>query len=128
MPKLRWMRLDSLNTFIIATWLGWLSVGINSSLMAYFTFGFLSQFYLRRYRPVFFSQWLLTITAAIGGGKFSFYAPVFVNSSIFFCSFCPEPALSTYADSFTIPQAWQSSSSSSHLPFMAAPASSGLFP
>lgn len=68
-PKLRWIRLDYLNTYIILTWLGWLSVGINSSLLAYFTFGFLSQFYLRRYRPVLFSQWLLTVTAAIGGGK-----------------------------------------------------------
>ncbi|KAK3316743.1 OPT superfamily oligopeptide transporter [Apodospora peruviana] len=64
-PKLR---LDYFNTFIILTWLGWLSVGINSSLLAYFVFGFFAQGYVRRYRPVLFAKWNLIIAAAIAGG------------------------------------------------------------
>ncbi|KAK6346616.1 hypothetical protein TWF696_006736 [Orbilia brochopaga] len=64
-PKLR---LDYINTFIITTWLGWLSVGINSSLLPYFLFGFFAQFYLRRYRAVFFAKYNLIVTAAIAGG------------------------------------------------------------
>jgi hypothetical protein len=35
-PKLR---ADYINTFLISNWLGWLSVGINSSLLPYFIFG-----------------------------------------------------------------------------------------
>ncbi|KAJ6256139.1 hypothetical protein Dda_8974 [Drechslerella dactyloides] len=64
-PKLR---LDYINTFIICTWMGWLSVGINSSLLPYFFFGFLAQFYLRRYRAVLFAKYNLIVTAAIAGG------------------------------------------------------------
>lgn len=64
-PKLR---LNLLNTSIIATWSGWLSVGINSSLMPYFVFGLFSQGYLRRYKAVFFAKYNLIVTAAIGGG------------------------------------------------------------
>lgn len=64
-PKLR---LDYINTFIISNWLGWLSVGINSSLLPYFVFGFFSQGYLKRYKPVFFAKYIMIVTAAIGGG------------------------------------------------------------
>ncbi|KAK3682188.1 OPT superfamily oligopeptide transporter [Podospora appendiculata] len=64
-PKLR---LDYFNTFIICTWLGVLSVGINSSLMAYFVFGFLAQGYIRRYRPLLFAKWNLIVAAGIAGG------------------------------------------------------------
>ncbi|KAK3401320.1 OPT superfamily oligopeptide transporter [Sordaria brevicollis] len=64
-PKLN---LNYFNTFIICTWLGWLSVGINSSLLAYFLFGFFAQGYLRRYKPVLFAKWNLIVAAAIAGG------------------------------------------------------------
>ncbi|KAF3913376.1 hypothetical protein ABW20_dc0106770 [Dactylellina cionopaga] len=64
-PKLR---LDYINTFIICTWLGWLSVGINSSLLPYFVFGFFAQFYLRRYKAILFAKYNLIVTAAIAGG------------------------------------------------------------
>jgi len=66
--KLPKLRLDTLNTSIIATWAGWLSVGINSSLMPYFVFGLFSQGYLRRYKVVLFAKYNLIVTAAIGGG------------------------------------------------------------
>lgn len=59
---------DRINTSIIATWIGWLSVGINSSLMPYFVFGVFSQYYLRKYRAVWFARYNLIVTAAIGGG------------------------------------------------------------
>jgi uncharacterized membrane protein YvlD (DUF360 family) len=64
-PKLR---LDSINTSIIATWLGWLSVGINSSLLPYFLTGLFSQGYLRKKRAVLFAKYNMIVTAAIGGG------------------------------------------------------------
>ncbi|KAK3332397.1 OPT superfamily oligopeptide transporter [Cercophora scortea] len=62
------LRLDYFNTFIICTWLGVLSVGINSSLTAYFVFGFLAQGYIRRYRPLLFAKWNLIVAAGIAGG------------------------------------------------------------
>lgn len=65
-PKLR---LDYLNTFIICTWLGWLSVGINSGSLPYLMFGFVAQGFIRRYRPVLFAKWNLIVAAAIAGGK-----------------------------------------------------------
>lgn len=61
-------RLDTINTSIICTWLGWLSVGINSSLLPYFVFGVFTQYYLRKYRAVWFAKYNLIVTAAIGGG------------------------------------------------------------
>ena len=64
-PKLR---LNRINTSIIATWMGWLSVGINSSLLPYFVFGVFCQGYLRRKRAVLFAKWNMIVTAAIGGG------------------------------------------------------------
>ncbi|KAF3912918.1 hypothetical protein AA313_de0208742 [Arthrobotrys entomopaga] len=64
-PKLR---LDYINTFVITSWLGWLSVGINSSLLPYFLLGFFAQFYLRRYKAVFFAKYNLIVNAAIAGG------------------------------------------------------------
>lgn len=64
-PKLR---LNEINTFIISNWLGWLSVGINSSLLPYFCIGLFSQGYLRRYKPVLFAKYIIIVAAAIGGG------------------------------------------------------------
>ncbi|ROV97875.1 hypothetical protein VSDG_04884 [Cytospora chrysosperma] len=64
-PKLR---ADYINSFIILNWLGWLSVGINSSLMPYFMLGFFTQGYLRKYKAVLFAKWHLTTVAAIAGG------------------------------------------------------------
>lgn len=63
-PKLR---ADYINTFIICNWLGWLSVGINTSLLPYFLFGFLAQ-WLKRYKAIWYMKWHLTTVAAIAGG------------------------------------------------------------
>lgn len=66
-PKLR---ADYINTFIILLWCGWLSVGINSSLLPYFTFGFFVMGYVKKKRPAQFARWHLTTVAGIAGGMF----------------------------------------------------------
>ena len=52
---------------LVLNWLGWLSVGINSTLLPYFLWGFAAQC-LRRLRPVLYAKWLLTVVAGIAGG------------------------------------------------------------
>lgn len=37
-------------------------------MLAFFVFGFFSQGYLRRYKPVLFAKWNLIVAAAIAGG------------------------------------------------------------
>jgi OPT family oligopeptide transporter len=64
-PKLR---LDYLNTAIITYFIGWLSVGINSSSLAFLSIGFFSQLYLRKYRPDWFIKYNYILSAALDGG------------------------------------------------------------
>ncbi|KAI9845025.1 MAG: hypothetical protein M1838_001929 [Thelocarpon superellum] len=56
------------NTAIIAYNIGWLCVGINSSIMSFFIVGFFSQFYLRKYRPEWFIKYNYITSAAMDGG------------------------------------------------------------
>ncbi|KAK0615062.1 OPT oligopeptide transporter protein-domain-containing protein [Bombardia bombarda] len=58
---------NNVDTFIILTWLGGLSVGINSTLMPMFTIGFFVQGYLRKKRPVLYAKWNYTVAASIAG-------------------------------------------------------------
>jgi len=67
-PKLR---LDYINTFLISNWLGWLSVGINSSLLPYFMFGFFSQGYLRKKQAVLFAKYVMIVTAVCSPFSFA---------------------------------------------------------
>jgi hypothetical protein len=64
-PKLR---LDYWNTAIITYFIGWLSVGINSSILSYFIIGFFSQLYLRKYKPNWFIKYNYVLSAAMDGG------------------------------------------------------------
>ncbi|KAG1841045.1 OPT oligopeptide transporter [Suillus subluteus] len=64
-PKLR---ADYLYTPIIAYFIGWLCVGINSSILSYFTVAFLSQWWLRRRYPRWFAKYNYIIAAALDGG------------------------------------------------------------
>ena len=64
-PKLR---LDYWNTAIIAYYVGFLCVGINSSLTSFFIVGFFSQFYLRKYRTRWFIKYNYILSAALDGG------------------------------------------------------------
>ncbi|KAH0827797.1 OPT oligopeptide transporter protein-domain-containing protein [Lanmaoa asiatica] len=64
-PKLR---LDYLYTPVIAYFIGWLCVGINSSILSYFMIAFLSQWWLRTRYPRWFAQYNYIIGAALDGG------------------------------------------------------------
>lgn len=64
-PKLRF---DYWNTAIITYYIGWLFVGINSSITSFFIIGFFSQLYLRKYRPNWFIKYNYVLSAAMDGG------------------------------------------------------------
>ncbi|SCZ90386.1 BZ3500_MvSof-1268-A1-R1_Chr1-3g01957 [Microbotryum saponariae] len=64
-PKLH---LDQVVTPIICFSLGYLSVGINSSVMATFIISFWSQFYLRKKRANCFRKYNYLLAAALDGG------------------------------------------------------------
>ncbi|KZO97758.1 OPT superfamily oligopeptide transporter [Calocera viscosa TUFC12733] len=64
-PKLG---LDYLYTPVIAYYIGWLCVGINSSITSYFAVAFLSQWYLRRKHPEWFRKYNYILAAALDGG------------------------------------------------------------
>lgn len=64
-PKLR---ADYLYTPIICYFIGWLCVGINSSILSYFTIAFLSQWWLRTRYPRWFAKYNYIIGAALDGG------------------------------------------------------------
>ncbi|KAF8271274.1 OPT oligopeptide transporter [Lactarius quietus] len=64
-PKLR---ADYLYTPLIAYFIGLLCVGINSSLLSYFTIAWLSQWYLRTRYPRWFAKYNYILGAALDGG------------------------------------------------------------
>ncbi|KAG2353184.1 OPT oligopeptide transporter [Suillus spraguei] len=64
-PKLR---ADYLYTPVICYFIGWLCVGINSSILSYFTVAFLSQWWLRTRYPRWFAKYNYIIGAALDGG------------------------------------------------------------
>jgi len=53
---------------VISWYLGYLSVGINSSVMVAFGLGFYVQFYVRKRYPEWFLKYNYIISAAISGG------------------------------------------------------------
>ncbi|KAF4625046.1 hypothetical protein G7Y89_g13120 [Cudoniella acicularis] len=55
-------------TPVICWYLGYLSVGINSSASMYFAIGFFVQFYIRKRYPAWFLKYNYIIAAAINGG------------------------------------------------------------
>ncbi|KAJ8581552.1 OPT superfamily oligopeptide transporter [Rhizopogon salebrosus TDB-379] len=64
-PKLR---ADYLYTPVIAYYIGWLCVGINSSITSYFAIAFLSQWWLRTRYPRWFAKYNYIVGAALDGG------------------------------------------------------------
>ena len=48
--------------------MGYLFVGINSSIGVFFFLGFFAQWYLRRKRPEFFVKYNYIVSAALDGG------------------------------------------------------------
>lgn len=59
---------DHVVTPIICWCSGYLSAGINSSIMMHFAVGFLSQYYVRRRYPRWFMRYNYLLAAAISGG------------------------------------------------------------
>ena len=57
-----------INLSIILWYMGYLFVGINSSITSYFAIGFFAQFYLRKYKPAFFVKYNYLLSAAMDGG------------------------------------------------------------
>jgi len=64
-PKLR---ADYLYTPVICYYIGWLCVGINSSILSYFSVAYLSQWWLRTRYPRWFAKYNYIIAAALDGG------------------------------------------------------------
>ncbi|CZR56063.1 related to OPT1-High-affinity glutathione transporter [Phialocephala subalpina] len=59
---------DYFITPVICWYLGYLSVGINSSVMMYFLIGFFVQFFVRKRYPEWFLKYNYILAAAISGG------------------------------------------------------------
>ncbi|EGN99901.1 hypothetical protein SERLA73DRAFT_106779 [Serpula lacrymans var. lacrymans S7.3] len=64
-PKLR---MDYLYTPVICYYIGWLCVGINSSILSYFAIAFVSQWWLRTRYPRWFAKYNYIVGAALDGG------------------------------------------------------------
>lgn len=64
-PKLR---TDYLYTPIVCYYIGYLSVGINSSVFMYFTIAYVSQWWLRTRYPRWFTKYNYILAAALDGG------------------------------------------------------------
>ncbi|KAI0049000.1 OPT oligopeptide transporter [Auriscalpium vulgare] len=64
-PKLR---ADYLYTPVICYYIGWLCVGINSSILSYFLIAWISQWYLRTRYPRWFAKYNYILGAALDGG------------------------------------------------------------
>ncbi|KAH9176674.1 OPT oligopeptide transporter protein-domain-containing protein [Lactarius sanguifluus] len=90
-PKLR---ADYLYTPVIAYYIGWLCVGINSSITTYFTIAWLSQWYLRTRYPRWFAKYNYILGAALDGGT---------QVMVFILSFAVQGAAGT---SHLFPQWW----------------------
>ncbi len=57
-----------LNLSIILWYVGYLVIGINSSVWIYYVIGAFGQFYLRKYKPLKFIKWNYLVSAALDGG------------------------------------------------------------
>ncbi|KAJ5832835.1 peptide transporter MTD1 [Penicillium riverlandense] len=57
-----------INLSIILWYMGYLFVGINASILSYFAIGFFAQWWLRKYRPVYFTKYNYIVSAALDGG------------------------------------------------------------
>ncbi|THH03265.1 hypothetical protein EW145_g6393 [Phellinidium pouzarii] len=62
------LRMDYLYTPVICYYIGWLCVGINSSILSYFTIAWFSQWYLRTRCPRWFAKYNYILGAALDGG------------------------------------------------------------
>lgn len=59
---------EYINMSIILWYMGWLVTGINSSILMYFIFGFVAQWWIRKYHPHLFNKYNYIVSAALDGG------------------------------------------------------------
>ncbi|KAF8150696.1 OPT oligopeptide transporter protein-domain-containing protein [Crassisporium funariophilum] len=90
-PKLR---TDYLYTPVICYYIGWLCVGINSSIFSYFSIAWISQWWLRTRYPHWFAKYNYILAAALDGGT---------QVMVFILSFAVQGAS---GDSHLFPQWW----------------------
>ncbi|KAF9466638.1 OPT oligopeptide transporter protein-domain-containing protein [Collybia nuda] len=90
-PKLR---TDYLYTPVICYYIGWLCVGINSSIFSYFSIAWFSQWWLRTRYPKWFAKYNYILAAALDGGT---------QVMVFILSFAVQGAS---GDSHLFPQWW----------------------
>ncbi|KAI0030545.1 OPT oligopeptide transporter protein-domain-containing protein [Vararia minispora EC-137] len=62
------LRADYLYTPVICYYIGWLCVGINSSILSYFAIAWFSQWFLRTRYPRWFAKYNYILGAALDGG------------------------------------------------------------
>ncbi len=60
--------LDLINVPIFIWYMGWLVVGVNSSVGTYFIVAIMSQWYFRRYHPILFQEYNYLLSAGLSGG------------------------------------------------------------
>jgi len=90
-PKLR---TDYLYTPVICYYIGWLCVGINSSILSYFVIAWVSQWWLRTRYPNWFVKYNYVLAAALDGGT---------QVMVFILSFA---VFGAAGDSHLFPQWW----------------------
>ncbi|KAF8896110.1 OPT oligopeptide transporter protein-domain-containing protein [Infundibulicybe gibba] len=107
-PKLR---ADYLYTPVICYYIGWLCVGINSSIFMYFSIAWFSQWWLRTRYPKWFNKYNYILAAALDGGTQArlFLSPIEnfpymkLQVMVFILSFAVQGAS---GDSHLFPQWW----------------------
>ncbi|KDR78980.1 hypothetical protein GALMADRAFT_224231 [Galerina marginata CBS 339.88] len=88
------LRTDYLYTPVICYYIGWLCVGINSSIFSYFSIAWVSQWWLRTRYPRWFTKYNYILAAALDGGT---------QVMIFILSFA---VFGASGDSHLFPQWW----------------------
>ncbi|KZV71079.1 OPT superfamily oligopeptide transporter [Peniophora sp. CONT] len=88
------LRTDYLYTPVICYYIGWLCVGINSSILMYFTIALVSQWYMRTRYPRWFAKYNYILASALDGGT---------QVMVFILSFAVQGAAGT---SHLFPQWW----------------------
>ncbi|VEU21697.1 DEKNAAC102745 [Brettanomyces naardenensis] len=63
----RW-GFDKVNTPLMVWYIGWLCVGVNSSITCFFIAAIASQWFLRKYKPIYFKKYNYVVSAGLIGG------------------------------------------------------------
>lgn len=93
--------INNVNVPITVWYIGWLCVGVNSSIWMFFIVAIISQFYWRKYKPAFFQKYNYIIAAGLTGG---------VQVAVFILSFAIFGAAGTTS---SFPQWWGNYSTTS---------------